>query len=104
MSAEMISSVVAVGESAGLLEKTAAASITSAPASDFTQMVSQGLSLVNQQLLTSEAGLQQLASGHVENLHQVMIQLEEARLSFQLLLQVRTRLLEAYQDVMRMQI
>jgi flagellar hook-basal body complex protein FliE len=45
-----------------------------------------------------------LAVGNAENLHQIMIRLEESRLSFQLLMQVRGRLLEAYQDVMKMQI
>jgi flagellar hook-basal body complex protein FliE len=33
-----------------------------------------------------------------------MIRLEETKLAFQLMVQVRNRLLEAYQDVMRMQI
>jgi flagellar hook-basal body complex protein FliE len=70
----------------------------------FGNMVSQGLAQVNDQLLASQAGLQRLATGDVQNLHQVMIQLEESRLSFQLMLQVRNRLLEAYQDVMKMQI
>ena len=70
----------------------------------FGQMVSEGLAHVNEQLLTSQTGLQRLASGEMQNLHQVMIQLEESRLSFQLMLQVRGRLLEAYQDVMKMQI
>ena len=70
----------------------------------FGQMVSQGVNEVNQELLVSQTNLQQLAVGNVQNLHQIMIQLEESRLSFQLLLQVRNRLLEAYQDVMKMQI
>lgn len=71
---------------------------------NFSSMVSQGLDQVNQQLLTSEADLQTLASGDVQNLHQIMIRMEESRLSFQLLLQVRNRLLESYQDIMKMQI
>ena len=70
----------------------------------FSQMVSNGLEEVNQKLLTSQTDLQRLATGDVQNLHQVMIQLEESRLSFQLMMQVRSRLLEAYQDVMKMQI
>jgi flagellar hook-basal body complex protein FliE len=48
--------------------------------------------------------LQRLATGDVQNLHQVMIGLEESRLSFQLFMQVRNRMLEAYQDIMKMQI
>ncbi|MRT00159.1 flagellar hook-basal body complex protein FliE [Ralstonia pickettii] len=75
-----------------------------APAGQFGDMVNQGLTGVNQQLLGSQTDLQQLAVGDVQNLHQVMIRLEESRLSFQLLLQVRNRLLEAYQDVMKMQV
>jgi flagellar hook-basal body complex protein FliE len=70
----------------------------------FGNMVNQGLSQVNQQLLTSETDLQTLATGDVQNLHQIMIRLEESRLSFQLMLQVRNRLLESYQDIMKMQI
>lgn len=52
----------------------------------------------------AEQGLLDVATGQADNLHQVMINLEEAKLSFQLLLQVRNRALEAYQEVMRMQI
>lgn len=70
----------------------------------FGEIFSQGLAQVNETLLTSQTDLQRLATGDVENLHQVMIKLEESRLSFQLMMQVRNRLLEAYQDVMKMQI
>lgn len=70
----------------------------------FGDMVSTGLGQVNQQLLASQVDLQQLAVGNVQNLHQIMIRLEESRLTFQLAMQVRSRVLEAYQDVMKMPI
>jgi flagellar hook-basal body complex protein FliE len=70
----------------------------------FGQLVSEGLAEVNAQLLTSQADLQQLAVGNVQNLHQIMIRLEESRLSFELMMQVRNRVLEAYQDLMKMQV
>jgi flagellar hook-basal body complex protein FliE len=73
-------------------------------AGTFGAMVSQGLSQVNEKLLGTQTDLQALATGDVQNLHQTMIRLEEARISFQLMVQVRARLLEAYQDVMKMQI
>ena len=44
------------------------------------------------------------AAGEVASLHEVMIHMEETKLSFQLLAQVRNRLLDAYQEVMRMQV
>ncbi len=80
------------------------ASSAAASVGGFADMVTRGISEVNQQLLVSQTGLQRLATGETQNLHQVMIQLEESRTSFQLMMQVRNRLLEAYQDVMKMQI
>ncbi len=70
----------------------------------FSDLVTQGLQQVNQQLLGSQTDLQQLAVGNAQNLHQIMIRLEESKLSFQLMMQVRNRLLESYQDVMKMQL
>lgn len=82
-----------------------AAGRASAPAGvSFGQMVTEGVAQVDATLKAGELGLQRLATGDVQNLHQVMIQMEESRLSFQLMMQVRNRLLEAYQDVMKMQV
>lgn len=71
---------------------------------DFSARVSEGLQESNQQLLASQVDLQRLAAGEAANLHEVMVRLEESRVALQLLLQVRNRALEAYQDVMRMQV
>lgn len=75
-----------------------------AAAGGFGELFTQGLAQVNESLMATQVDLQRLATGDVQNLHQVMIRLEESKLSFQLMLQVRNRLLEAYQDVMKMQI
>jgi flagellar hook-basal body complex protein FliE len=70
----------------------------------FGTRVAEGLQEVNRQLLSSQGDLQQLAVGEAQNLHEVLVRLEESRTALQLLLQVRNRVLEAYQDVMRMQV
>jgi flagellar hook-basal body complex protein FliE len=70
----------------------------------FGRMVSDGLHALDARLKTSQADLQQLALGEAQNLHEVMIRLEESRIAFQLMLQARNRVLEAYQDVMKMQV
>jgi flagellar hook-basal body complex protein FliE len=71
---------------------------------DFGAQVAQGLQELNQQMLASQVDLQRLAAGETANLHEVMVRLEESRIALQLALQVRNRALEAYQDVMRMQV
>lgn len=86
------------------LQRAAQAGAAGPAGASFSGMVTQGLEQVNGQLLASQADLQQLSVGNVQNLHQVMIRLEESRLAFQLTMQVRNRLLESYQDVMRMQV
>jgi flagellar hook-basal body complex protein FliE len=45
-----------------------------------------------------------LMSGKNVSLHQAMISMEEASVSFQLMLEVRNKLLDSYQELMRMQI
>jgi flagellar basal body rod protein FlgB len=45
-----------------------------------------------------------LLSGQNVSLHQAMISMEEANVSFQMMVEVRNRLLDSYQELMRMQI
>jgi len=75
-----------------------------APAAGFGDWFASELGAVNTSLVKAEQGVQRLAVGEATSLHEVMIHLEEAKLSFQLLAQVRNRLLDAYQEVMRMQV
>lgn len=48
--------------------------------------------------------VQALATGKAESLHAVSLAVAEADLNFRLILELRNRLTEAYQEVMRMQI
>lgn len=96
-------------QAVGPHDEVAASVLPAAPApaagqAAFVQLITEGLNSVNEQLKTSQVDLQQLALGDAQNLHEVMIRLEQSRISFQLAMQVRNRLLEAYQDVMRMQV
>jgi len=71
---------------------------------DFSSWLDTQVQEVNQQILSSEDKLQSLATGEYNNLHDVMMSLEKAKLSFELVVQVRNKLLEGYQEIMRMQI
>ncbi len=70
----------------------------------FAHFLTDTVSTTNTQLLAADDALQQLASGQSSNLHQTMLTLEEAKLSFQFLEQIRNRLMTAYQDILREQI
>lgn len=71
---------------------------------DFSTWLSREMSALNSQLENADSLVQQLAVGKNTNLHQIMMGLEQAKLSFELAVQVRNKLLEGYQEIMRMQI
>jgi flagellar hook-basal body complex protein FliE len=52
----------------------------------------------------AEGELTSWVAGEQENLHEVMISMNEAQLSFQLMTEVRNRLLDTYKELMRMQV
>jgi flagellar hook-basal body complex protein FliE len=52
----------------------------------------------------SNQEIQKLMAGETQDLHETMIAVQKADLSFQMMMQVRNKLLQAYQEIMRMQI
>lgn len=66
--------------------------------------VMQAFETLNTQLQAGEQAAANLAVGQADNLHQMMIRGEQTRLDFELTLAVRNKLLEAYQELMRMQV
>lgn len=59
---------------------------------------------VNNLQLNAEEATQKLVSGDVENIHQVMVAMSEADASFRLMMEMRNKILEAYREIMRMQV
>lgn len=70
----------------------------------FSDTLKKQLGEVNDLQIEAERASEKLALGEAENIHEVMIQTEEAKLALELTVQVRNKVLEAYQDIMKMQI
>jgi flagellar hook-basal body complex protein FliE len=70
----------------------------------FASMLGQMVSDVNAKQTASAQAVSALQSGQNVPLHQAVISMEEANVSFQFMVEVRNRLLDAYQEIMRMQI
>src|SRR5271154_6770528 len=73
-----------------------------APDSSFASMLGQFVSEVNSQQMATSQTVSALQSGQNVPLHQAVISMEEANTSFQLMVEVRNRLLDSYQEIMRM--
>lgn len=74
------------------------------PAGDFSQILEGGLRNVNAALEKADGMLKSYASGGDVAVHDLVIAMEEARVSLQLAAEVRNRVVEAYQEFMRMQL
>jgi flagellar hook-basal body complex protein FliE len=59
---------------------------------------------LNTRMLQSRQATESIALGNLDNLHHVMMNAEQTRLTFDLVLQVRNKVLDAYQELMRMQV
>ena len=75
-----------------------------APAEDFKGLLREGVQRLG--ALESEAAEQAraLMAGEPVELHRVVLAGEEAGLAFDLMLSVRNKVVDAYQEVMRMQV
>ena len=69
----------------------------------FSETLTDSMEEVNQLQKEADRAIEALATGETKDIAQTMIAVEKANVSFQLMTQVRNRLVEAYQEVLRMQ-
>lgn len=73
-------------------------------ATSFKDTVKQMLADVNDKLVTSDQNVRDLATGKSNDLQKAVTSVEEANLALQYTMAVRSKLLEAYQEVSRLQV
>lgn len=73
-----------------------------APDGKFTDIFGELINSVNSIQQESAQAQELLATGEAADLHQVMIAVEEAGITMDLFLEIRNRLLEGYQSLVRM--
>jgi len=71
------------------------------PTQSFSSILQNAIKGVNQDQLDGEQAIQDYVSGKETSLHSTLISLEKADISFKLMMQVRGKLMEAYQQIMR---
>jgi flagellar hook-basal body complex protein FliE len=100
---QMLSVLRATATQAG--GRVAEAQSPAAGGADFAQVLQNTIAQVNQTQQEAEGMAAKFAAGEsTANLHEVMISLQKANISFQEMVQVRNKLVSAYNDVMNMQV
>jgi flagellar hook-basal body complex protein FliE len=80
------------------------APVSSGSGANFENLLGGFVNDVAQKQAAANGAVTGLLSGQNVSLHQAMISMEEANVSFQMMVEVRNRLLDSYQELMRMQI
>lgn len=85
-------------------DRTGAVTPGQAAGDSFGGVLGQFVQDVNARQIAAGEAARSLQTGGNVSLHQAVIAMEEASVSFQLMVEMRNKLLEAYQELMRMQI
>jgi flagellar hook-basal body complex protein FliE len=72
--------------------------------SDFAKMIQSTINQTAEAEARGDKAIESLQTGTAKNLHEVMISVEKADISLKMLVQFRNKALQAYEEVMRMQI
>jgi flagellar hook-basal body complex protein FliE len=75
-----------------------------ASGTSFGEVLRDAISTTNELQKQSDQEIQKLMTGETQDLHATMIAVQKADLSFQMMMQVRNKLVQAYQEIMRMQV
>ncbi len=70
----------------------------------FTEMLTKAINGVDETMKTSEQNMQDYIAGKTDNVHDVMISMQRAQMSFQMMVEIRNKAVEAYSEISRMQI
>ncbi len=70
----------------------------------FGEILKDAISTVNELQHQSDQEIQKLMTGESQDLHTTVIAMQKADLSFQMMMQVRNKIVQAYQEIMRMQV
>lgn len=68
----------------------------------FSKVLTEFIEEVNKLQKQADKAIEKLATGEAKDITQAMIAMEKANLSFQLMTQMRNKIVEAYQEIMRM--
>jgi flagellar hook-basal body complex protein FliE len=94
--------ISSIGGTAGI---EAAKSVTTEKAAEgFGDTISSALEAVSDAEFNADAIAQDIATGGETSVQELMTSMTKAQLSVDLLVQVRNKAIEAYQEIMRMQI
>jgi len=94
----------AMGTKRKSVDQTVANTLAKAPkpVKDFTETLNESLHGVNDMQIGKKQMIEEFASGKSQNVHELMITMQKASLAMQMTGAVRSKIMQSYQEIMRM--
>ena len=70
----------------------------------FGELLAGSITEVNELQKEANTAIQRLATGQSQNLHETMLQVEKAEIAFKTMNQIRIKVIDAYKEIMKMQV
>ena len=83
---------------------TGGAQASGGGASAFSDLFEQAVDRVNHYQRTADGAVERFLTGEDEDLHRVAMATQQAEVSFELFLQMKNKVIQAYQEMMRLQV
>ena len=80
----------------------AAKSISGEKTNSFTDMLTQSMQAMNKLQGNANEPVEKLAREEIKDVHQVMVAAKEADLTFSMMMQLRSKIVEAYKEISKM--
>jgi len=96
--------ISSITDSIGSIAKTNVNPVNKTEDKTFDKMLKEAISEVNDSQVQGYNAMEGIATGNVKNLQEAVQKIEEAELSLKLALEVKNKALNAYKEVMRMQV
>jgi len=94
----------AVGRATQSVESAGAGGTAPTSSTEFSSAIGDSIRNVDQQVRRSDALVDGLVSGNIQDLHVVAAALKESELAFKFTLEVRNKFVDAYREIMRMSV
>ena len=73
-------------------------------ATSFSELLRNSVEQVNQMQSEADTAIKEMVAGRSKNIHETMLAVERADVSLKMMMQVRNKIIDAYKEVMRMQV
>jgi len=93
-----------IGSGAGVPQPKATGAVAKAAGTGFDQILTESIGGVGAQMREADALSEGLMSGQHSNIHETMIAMEKSSISFRMLTKVQAKVVDAYREIMRLQL